>query len=172
MKKEKEIIIGAWLLNLHKYVPDILPKDKNEAICYYHFLHLLDDMFSGKIHVDNYHSLFLCQQTLIEDYGGRAIHFQNYLNRLFFRLGHTFSLNKRKCEVFNYFYYFHHKLLQIFEKEYKYNEFRIIKFPYCEHKFNKWEFVTAKPDGYGGGRLHQIRECKICGFKEVSNKSF
>ena len=137
MKKEKEIIIGAWLLNLHKYVPDILPKDKNEAICYYHFLHLLDDMFSGKIHVDNYHSLFLCQQTLIEDYGGRAIHFQNYLNRLFFRLGHTFSLNKRKCEVFNYFYYFHHKLLQIFEKEYKYNEFRIIKFPYCEHKYNK-----------------------------------
>ena len=65
--KQKEIIIGAWLLNLHKYIPDILLKVKNEAICYYQFLHLLDDMFSGKIHVDNYHSLFLCQQTLIEN---------------------------------------------------------------------------------------------------------
>jgi hypothetical protein len=131
--KNDSMDVGAWLLELHKYIPNLLPKSTNEAIGYYHFLHLLDDMFSNSLEINmslkSCDNLFLCDERLESDYGGDGIHFQHYLNRFFYRTPHVFTWNRKRCSTFTAYWYFLSMLKQAYIGEYKFNEFRTVDYP-------------------------------------------
>lgn len=106
--KKHPVAIASWLLKLPKYIPGIQPQNKNEAIAYFHFLKLLNDMFTtNAVHINQSSYGFILTSTRIENsYGGHSKYFERYLELFFYRTEYSYiksEFSKKKPRTF----YFH-----------------------------------------------------------------
>ena len=125
--------IHSWLLELHKYIPNLIPKNKDEAIGYYYFLKLLDSIYSGKLNLvddssDNI-SVYLCDKMIMDDYGGNGKYFQQYLTRFFYRGDYSFTWNSKECRCFTLHQYYQDLLNKAYCLEWETSSYRVVKKP-------------------------------------------
>ena len=129
----EQFTIHSWLLELHKYIPNLLPKNKDEAIGYYYFLKLLDSIYSGKLNLvddssDNI-SVYLCDKMIMDDYGGNGKYFQQYLTRFFYRGDYSFTWNSKECRCFTLHQYYQDLLNKAYCLEWETSSYRVVEKP-------------------------------------------
>jgi hypothetical protein len=127
-EQNEQIIMDGWLLKLHKYMPDILPRNKDEAIGYFYLLKLLNDIFAGKFQMDKICYRFtLTSKKMKKIYGGSSKNFQKYLDDFF----HRNPYDKKKKIARSFIFHLHIKLLLnlMYRNEWKPNDFRLLSKP-------------------------------------------
>ena len=129
----EQFTIHSWLLELHKYIPNLLPKNKDEAIGYYYFLKLLNSIYSGKLSlVDDFPdsiSVYLCDKMIMDDYGGNGKYFQQYLTRFFYRGDYSFTWNSKECRCFTLHQYYQDLLNKAYCLEWETSSYRVVEKP-------------------------------------------
>lgn len=129
----EQFTIHSWLLELHKYIPNLLPKNKDEAIGYYYFLKLLDSIYSGKLNLvgdsPDSISIYLCDKMIMDDYGGNGKYFQQYLTRFFYRGDYSFTWNSKECRCFTLHQYYQDLLNKAYCLEWETSSYRVVEKP-------------------------------------------
>ena len=139
--KKQPRIIAEWLLKLSAYIPEIHPRNKDEAIAYFYFIKLLNDIFTvNAVRLNKtFDGITLTSTRIDNSYGGYSKYFQRYLNLFFYRTHYAYKKFKTNKKVARKYYFHSHiiKLLKIaHDGEFKAGEMQTVYYPESIDNYN------------------------------------